>query len=422
MEASELHYQELKYIYYQNSSEYHEEYQKRFAGLGSLQLPLFIKPYKDNESENQLFVVNIPKITFLTETILQKINKLPHFTGAYKVFFIHKLFVEELVATNEIEGIHSSRKEINAALTNTSEKSARFKFLVRKYHTLMGKEQKELMLQTPQNLRTIYEELLTGEITENNRIDGQFFRSGGVEVTSGSGKGIKPIHTGIDGEKQIISHVEQLINFYQKEDVSFFLKLAVIHYYLGYIHPFYDGNGRLARFISSAMLSEVNPLVALKLSTTIKKNRTAYYDAFKSVNNPYNQGDVTPFYLFFLDILNQATDDLLQQQKEIMFKRKKAKEFIIEKIGKNVQVKSCYFDTFFIIFQAFILENQITIKILAKNLKVSSSTARKYVNQLQDLGLVIKEKNNICLAQAVESAFEDYLKKDFETSAKEKKK
>lgn len=143
-----MHYQELKYIYYQNSNEYHEEYQKRFAGLGSLQLPLFIKPYKDKESENQLFVVNIPKITYLTEKILRKINKIPRLDGVFKGFFIHKLFIEELVATNEIEGIHSSRKEINAALTNTSGKLVRFEFLVKKYDTLLNEEKKTYIKDT----------------------------------------------------------------------------------------------------------------------------------------------------------------------------------------------------------------------------------------------------------------------------------
>lgn len=260
------------------------------------------------------------------------------------------------------------------------------------------------------------------EIVETDSLDGKRFRVNPVGVYSDSGKGINPIHHGIFGEEKIISHIEQFIAFYQKSELPFFLKLAIMHYYLGYIHPFYDGNGRLARFISSAMLSELHPLVALKLSTTIKKNRTAYYDVFKSANDPHNRGDVTPFYLFFLDILNQATDDLMQQEKEIMFKIKKAETFIREKIEKNLKLKKNVLNTFFIIFQASILENKITISILAENLEVSLSTGRKYVNQLQVLGLVRKEKKNICLAQEVAAAFEDYLKEDFESSATEKKK
>ena len=82
----------------------------------------------------------------------------------------------------------------------------------------------------------------------------------------------------------------------------------------GYIHPFYDGNGRTSRFISSYLLSKVlDSLVSYNLSYTIKKNIKQYYRAFQTVNDPKNKGDITPFILSFLEILLEAVTNLCER-------------------------------------------------------------------------------------------------------------
>ena len=81
---------------------------------------------------------------------------------------------------------------------------------------------------------------------------------------------------------------------------------------LAYIHPFYDGNGRLGRYICSCLLATaLDPLIGVRLSYSINMNRQAYYKMFKDTNEKKNRGDLTPFILEFLRILMVSYDNLL---------------------------------------------------------------------------------------------------------------
>ena len=67
--------------------------------------------------------------------------------------------------------------------------------------------------------------------------------------------------------------IELKVNDLNNDDINFLIRIAVFHYAFGYIHPFYDGNGRTSRFISSYLLSQrLEDLVSFRLSYTIKLN------------------------------------------------------------------------------------------------------------------------------------------------------
>ena len=88
-------------------------------------------------------------------------------------------------------------------------------------------------------------------------------------------------------------------------------RVAIFHYLFEYIHPFYDGNGRTARFIVSYFLaSRFHRLVALRLSVLIKKNKKKYYDLFRETDSEWNCGDLTPFVLGFTEIISATFDDI----------------------------------------------------------------------------------------------------------------
>ena len=79
------------------------------------------------------------------------------------------------------------------------------------------------------------------------------------------------------------------------------IRIAIFHYLFGYIHPFYDGNGRTSRFINSYLLSKkLQFLVSYKLSYTIKENMNSYYKSFKETNDEKNKGNLSFFVISFL--------------------------------------------------------------------------------------------------------------------------
>ena len=97
----------------------------------------------------------------------------------------------------------------------------------------------------------------------------------------------------------------------------------------GYVHPFYNGNGRLSRFISSYLLSkELEKIVAYQLSKAIFSNVNAYYKMFKITNDPINKGDLTYFVIRFLEIIEKALADL----NEALIDRKNKLDLFSQKI------------------------------------------------------------------------------------------
>lgn len=90
--------------------------------------------------------------------------------------------------------------------------------------------------------------------------------------------------------------MEKALQFLHTDSCDYLLRIAVFHYLFGYIHPFYDGNGRTSRFISSYLLSQkLNSSIGYRLSYTIKEHLPQYHEAFKICNHYNNKGDLTPF-------------------------------------------------------------------------------------------------------------------------------
>ncbi len=304
----------LKALFHMGAKEYNQEYERRFNDEDTVRLPVTI-------GDNQAFICQIPElykliidIERLDKEVAQLSNSPPPI--ALKQFTTKSL-IDEILLTNDIEGVHSTRKEIGEILQDLSSQNKRNRFvgLVSKYVMLQQKQ--EITLNNCRDIRKIYDDIFYDEVKAtdpSNLPDGEIFRRSGVEVHSASQK---VIHRGLSPESKIIETVEQSIMILNNKDIDIFFRIAVFHYLFGYIHPFYDGNGRTSRFISSYLLSrQLTPLIGFRLSYTIKENKTKYYKAFEVCNDPRNKGELTPFVEMFLDIVKESMQQLLETLEE----------------------------------------------------------------------------------------------------------
>ena len=86
---------------------------------------------------------------------------------------------------------------------------------------------------------------------------------------------------------------------------------SVFHYEFVFIHPFSDGNGRMARLWQTALLSDWNPIFQyLPLESHIHEFQEAYYDA---ISAGHIEGNSDKFILFMLERINITLDQALQQ-------------------------------------------------------------------------------------------------------------
>ena len=96
-----------------------------------------------------------------------------------------------------------------------------------------------------------------------------------------------------------------------KKNVHPLILSSVFHYEFVFIHPFSDGNGRMARLWQTALLSEWNPLFQyLPLESRIHEFQDGYYDAIAAC---HVAGNSTAFVEFMLDKINLTLDWALEQ-------------------------------------------------------------------------------------------------------------
>ena len=86
---------------------------------------------------------------------------------------------------------------------------------------------------------------------------------------------------------------------------------SVFHYEFVFIHPFSDGNGRMARLWQTALLAEWNPVFQyLPLESRIQEFQDGYYDAIAKC---HSTGSSNSCIEFILDKINLTPDRALQQ-------------------------------------------------------------------------------------------------------------
>ncbi len=133
-------------------------------------------------------------------------------------------------------------------------------------------------------------------------------RRGPMEVVSGP-VGKERVHFQAPPAPQLDDEMREFLEWFNTNtDSDQVLKAAVAHLWFVTIHPFDDGNGRIARAIADMTLarSENSPQRFYSMSAQIQHERGAYYDMLEKTQ----QGtvDITPWLQWFLACLRRAID------------------------------------------------------------------------------------------------------------------
>lgn len=119
---------------------------------------------------------------------------------------------------------------------------------------------------------------------------------------------------------------------------------SVFHYEFVFIHPFSDGNGRMARLWHTAILSKWKPVFEfIPIESQIEKFQNEYYEAIAKC---HVAGESTIFIEFMLSQIDQILDDIVvqvsgdsEQLSESMKKLLAAMEYDIPYTGKALMEK-----------------------------------------------------------------------------------
>lgn len=163
---------------------------------------------------------------------------------------------------------------------------------------------------TEENLYRLYM-IAIGQFLPREHLlkEGSHYRDDAVYVISSLST--DPVHTGVDAEK-ISERMKDLFIFLNADhNYDHLIASIILHFYIAYLHPWFDGNGRMARLVQLWYLIQKGYSSALFVSFSkyLLESKARYYKAFRTVETNQTflgQIDLTPFVLFFIqEVLNK---------------------------------------------------------------------------------------------------------------------
>lgn len=330
------------------------------------------------------FCFDIPLFNKLLE-IQQKNDKLNFLFNSLPLIaskqYIRNSLVVDVKTTNEIEGVFSSRKEIFELTEDLKKrKSNKIGSIVNKYLMLLnGKSERNIA--KCEDIRKIYDELfMYGDeslIDPDKWPDGKLFRKDFVGVFDAGCS--EPIHKGIVPEEKIIEYLNTSLSILNNQNINVFVRLSLFHYIFEYVHPFYDGNGRIGRYLLSMIIKDkISSIFAFRISAGIKNYKSKYYKAFKDTESVLNRGDLTLFVYEFLEILDKTYENCIDYADS---KRKELEESYIKLKDKFSHLSKNEESILYVLTQATIFSDfGITIQEIQKTLKISVRTIRRCIS------------------------------------------
>ncbi|MGV2874861.1 Fic family protein [Macrococcus capreoli] len=317
-----MKYQSLKTIFHRYAEQnWNNEYHMRLNHYSTFNTSISIHPIQDEKQNKEynypLFIMNTTELVTKLEKINMNSNKILRLShalpGIANDSYFKNLLINELQSTNETENIRSTKKEIADALNDKHHHNKRFQGLVKQYNMLMTEDSPSI--NSILDIRNLFDTLVSSEIKEKDMPDGNLFRTKGIGVFNNSTG--KWTHRNEYNEAEIYAYLTNLINYLNDDGFPVLYRIMGGHYMFEYLHPFYDGNGRIGRYIVAKMLAEhLDKFTALTFSYTVNRNQQKYYKAFEETSHFFNKGELTPFINTMFDILIEGQENIIEQMIE----------------------------------------------------------------------------------------------------------
>lgn len=272
-----------------------------------------------------------PKVKIISEKIGQIKALISLLDSSLQDKIQIDLFTDDIVSTSAIEGENLSRdsvrssirKKLDKEFSNTQDKST--------YHTdalanifLDATTNKEPL--STDRLHRWHIALLSHTSSRFTKIKlGEFRDYDDMQIVSGAIGKEKVHYVGLPSNR-INKDIDSLLNYINQSDDDIYIKSAIAHLWFVTIHPYDDGNGRIARTISDYIISKEFGInyKYFSISSAIAKDRKNYYNNLEStqslIQNP--NLDCNRWIEWYLDRYDYALSDTLNEIHKIFNKTK----------------------------------------------------------------------------------------------------
>lgn len=207
------------------------------------------------------------------------------------------------------------------------------------------------------------------------------WRQGDMQVVSGQ-YGKEKVHYEAPPGKDVPQMMSELLQWINTADTDPVLKAAIAHLRFVSIHPFSDGNGRLARTITDMLLARADdtPYRFYSMSAQVALQRRSYYDVLERTQK--GALDISEWLLWFFERLNDAIsasmDTVVRTLHKASFWEAHRQTVMNERQTRMVNM----------LWDGF--EGKLTSSKWAKINKCSSDTALRDLQDLVSKGILVR--------------------------------
>ena len=219
--------------------------------------------------------------------------------------------------------------------------------------------------------------------SEGRQIEIGQYRTNDEHIVSGM-FGREKIHYIAPSPDRVEEEMEKFLNWFDGEQpVSSAIRSAIAHFWFVSIHPFEDGNGRLARILSDMLLArgEKSEFRFYNVSSQINKDKNHYYDILERMQ--HGDGDITEWLVWYMqklvDALGEADTIVTTILNKSFFWQKASSVPMTE---RQTQILNLFLDGY---------EAKITSKTWASLAKCSKDTAIRDIQDLVAKNILIED-------------------------------
>ncbi|MHA7943579.1 Fic family protein [Formosa sp. 3Alg 14/1] len=338
-------------------------------------------------NENQLKALEIQ----FSKNIGTVLGAFKHVADSERAQFIIEVLSSEAIKTSEIEGEYLDRDSIQSSIKRNLGLSVDKRKVP---PAEFGISELMVDLYKNYNVELTHQQLFEWHIMLTNGrrdlVDIGRYRTHEDPMQVVSGRLDKPtVH--FEAPPSIVMHeqMDQFVNWFHNihsessDNVMSLVRAGIVHLYFVSIHPFEDGNGRIARALAEKSISiSIGEPVLISLSKTIEANKKAYYEALEANNKTC---DITDWLVYFAQTILDAQKDTL---KLIDFIIEKAKFF--DRYGNQINERQFkVIDRIFAAgYHGFI--GGLSAENYTRIAKTSSSTATRDLKDLLNKRILTK--------------------------------
>ena len=219
--------------------------------------------------------------------------------------------------------------------------------------------------------------------SEGSHIEVGQYRTNEEHIISGM-FGREKIHYIAPSPDRVEREMQKYLSWFDGAgSLSSIIRSAIAHFWFVSIHPFEDGNGRLARILSDMLLArgEMSEFRFYNVSSQINKDKNHYYDILERMQR--GDGDITEWLVWYMQKLIEALDEAETIVSTILNKSffwQKASS--IPMTERQTQMLNLFLDRY---------ETKITSKTWATLAKCSKDTAIRDIQDLLDKNVLVED-------------------------------